>query len=262
MKWMDIEQTLDRNLIYYVWTVRRYQSQDIFFLVTQTKLLTLKFTDEGWTYSLIHGYQGRSDDDDQDSRLKPTIRFGIYPLYFIRESPRGRGGWIRPYYKIYSDETAEPADVSWNPEELSSIEDYTGQTEAYQDLLDALGEGDYTVQPAAQPLRVPEFYLSRPMAKAAQNLHLRNTQEARALIFNSPDYDSSKTLKQNQQDLLLSFGEDAGLRRIAFPWKYFCGQGVPVSHPGIMGEWFARPFEKLLFEDVGLKVNLGPQYLK
>lgn len=263
MTWEDIEPELDRSLIYYVWTVRKYQSHDVFGLLTQTRLLNLRFTDEGWMYSLIHGYQGRAENSEsEDTSLKPTIRFGVYPLYFIRESPRGRKGWIRPGYKIYQDETSEPADTSWKPQVIPEEEDRTGQLEVYGQLLTALGKGDYTVQQGTESLKVPEFYLSRPMAKATTNLYLRNTKEAGDAIRNHPDYDPSKTLKQNEKDLIMTFGKDAGLKRVAFPWKYFCGQGVPVTDFTITNQWFARPAENMMYEDTGVKVNLGKQYLK
>lgn len=246
MEWNDIIPYLDKDKIYYTWTGKYKSTQDVFVLVTLTRILAVRWTDRGWQLHLLHGYASKKPDSGRGE-----IHFGGEPLYRIVSGKRQ--GFTRPLDLIYENEDCIPADRRLEETPRPEGADPAGEYHSYGALLEKFFEEGAREE---DHLVVPEFYLARNPSKSTQNLFLSPDRETMRTMESHPEYDETQPLANNIQNLMSTFGIQAGGRRVAFPWKHFSGQGVAVADPEIFGTWHSVDRENACCDAVGVKVDL------
>lgn len=224
VKWCELNRDLDPGQIYYCWAGKMHTVKDHFTIINSTWLLTLRETPQGWKYQVYYGYVGKLPGD-----MRPYARYGLSPLFKITKGTRK--GYLRPVEALREEEKefAVAAD--------REIPISTNEKGIFSACLADLEEGQEI--PQTSDIVVPDFYLSRPsMAPYKTLFHV-----------DSPAFQETKHKMRESFELLEEddvtpfFAVDAGGGRVAYPWKYFYGQGVTVADMSQSGQWYSCSLE-------------------
>lgn len=251
----EADELLKNNpdMCYYRWYGLIYRHTDEFSRLDKA-FLFCAYTYEGVPqYIRTVGFPDKVVDGPDEGEER--VVFTSEVVYRIKY-PEDRKGRICSEDKLRPGDHWEIAGIYKNLEygkEPEHLDKSRKQDRLMMNMLQDIDKAEETDR-----LEVPEIYLC---TNNAQDIYLRNNEDAIKYLSGFTGYDSKRppeaNLKKLFSEIAVPAGKNAnGSQRYGLPFRYVYGRGVKALSTELNGQWYKCPLSECRFDDGFVEVSI------